>query len=242
MPDLPASAEYPCYRSMGERGDRCYAYEFITQIDCAEVAHLQHFLPREGRLYFYLSTVEDLLGDVELHYPVCLVHFDESPVDQLVPCSELSFEAKDYYDLDGPCYRAETFLTPSETVLSAPSFYSIHQNESLFEPVLKSLGIDAAAFFEDGDELFDHLDATFDAFMPDDAHYLGGYGASQDEFPIVQAANARGGNPIDWQLLLTVRSRGTMHWGNTGDLHFAIHKGDLAKRDFSRVWVGMYAG
>ena len=243
MPDLPPGTPYPRYPAIGADGPREYAYEFVAQVDLAGLVALQDFLPRDGRLYFFLSTVHDLRGDVVLDYPVCRVLYDAAPARALVSGRGLRLGVGDYFDMAGGSYAAEAFGSPEAAVLSAPSFYSIHQNEELFVPVLRRLGMDAAAFFEDADDLFEHIDDTFDAQLDEGAHYVGGYGQSLHEFPITQAARARGGAPADYQLLLTVRSRGTMTWGeHAGDLYFVIHKGDLAQRDFSRVWVGMFGG
>ncbi len=242
MPDLPVGRAYPCFEAIGDAGPRSFAYEFIAQVDLASVAAHQSFLPRSGRLYFFLSTAHDLHGDVVLDYPVCLVEY----VDQhqaLCSGAELHFQSGDYFDMVDGAYAAEAFGSADAPVLSAPSFYAIHQNERLFEGVLRSLAYDPAHFFEDADEVFEVIDETFDSELNIEHHYLGGYGQSLHEFPVSQAARARGGQPADWQLLLTVRSCGTMHWGDEGgDLQFAIHKGDLARGDFSRIWVGLFEG
>ncbi len=47
MPDLPPSIAYP--RFYREYDQQEYVYEFIAQINCAEVATLQDYLPRKGR-------------------------------------------------------------------------------------------------------------------------------------------------------------------------------------------------
>ena len=242
MPDLPPDLPYPRYPAMGEHGPTSYAYEFVGQIDLASVAPLQTFLPRTGRLLFFLSTVQDLQGDISLDYPVCLVLHNRTDSAALVSGRRLDLTDADFFERSSG-NSPEAFAPPIAPTVSAPSFYSIHQNEGLFEPVLRRLGYDVAAFFEDGDDLFELIDDTFEPLLHAEAHYLGGYGQSLHEFPIAQAARAHGGEPADWQLLLTVRSRDSMRWGEDGgDLHFVIHKRDLARQDFSRVWVGVFEG
>ena len=70
-------------------------------------------------------------------------------------------------------------------------------------------------------------------------HAMNAYGFTQHESPELQAALARKGEPQDWVTLLLVGSKGSFQWGDAGDLFFVIHKSDLAKRDFSKVFVTM---
>ena len=56
LPDLPAGHDYPRF------GEEQQAYEFIAQLDCADLAPHQDYLPRTGFLYCFLSTFHDLYG------------------------------------------------------------------------------------------------------------------------------------------------------------------------------------
>jgi len=58
MPDLPEEMEYPEF--YGDYDKRTFKYEFIGQINCTEIAHLQEYLPRKGMLYFFLETLHNV--------------------------------------------------------------------------------------------------------------------------------------------------------------------------------------
>jgi len=58
------------------------------------------------------------------------------------------------------------------------------------------------------------------------------------ESPNAQAASKHGGNPEDWTILLRLYSHyeSGFQFSDAGELYFMIHKGDLAKQDFSKVF------
>lgn len=66
---------------------------------------------------------------------------------------------------------------------------------------------------------------------------MNAYAFTQHESPELQAALTWKGDPQDWVTLLLVSSKGNFQWGDAGDLFFVIHKSNLAKRDFSKVFV-----
>jgi uncharacterized protein YwqG len=63
------------------------------------------------------------------------------------------------------------------------------------------------------------------------------YGFTQNESPELQAALTYRGKPEDWVILLKVGSEGDFMWGDAGELFYVIHKSDLLKRDFSKVFI-----
>jgi uncharacterized protein YwqG len=230
LPDLPAGSEYPRFGA----DDR--AYEFIAQLDCAVLAPLQDYLPRTGFLFFFLSTFHDLYGG-DLAYPVALVRYHDVTRADLRPGGPTfsTLTAADYFEAFGteptrpgwgtPCYRGFD-AEAAPTVGLAPT-YAIDANRSLFASVLSEMEVTEDTDLPASEERFDHVS--------------GGYGFSQHELPAVAAANALGGDPRDYVLLLDVQSRGDMQWGDAGELQLVIHKGALAKLDFSRVFAGMYS-
>ncbi|CAN0600446.1 unnamed protein product, partial [Ectocarpus sp. 12 AP-2014] len=60
MPDLPHKIAYPEFYD--DYNKKTYKYEFIGQINCTEIAHLQDYLPRKGVLFFFLETLHSLYG------------------------------------------------------------------------------------------------------------------------------------------------------------------------------------
>ena len=46
----------------------------------------------------------------------------------------------------------------------------------------------------------------------------------------------------DWMNLLEVQSVGSMMWSDCGMLNIMIRRSDLGRRDFSRLYAGVYSG
>ena len=261
LPDLPAGTPYPTY--VGEATDdpheeRTYAYEFIAQLDCAALAPLQAYLPRTGFLYFFLSTIHDLYGATLDRLPA-RVEYHDVPRAHLAS-GQTSFPeltAHSYYErmyggaeemlptgFGVSCYTG--FDASAKPVLGLAPPYPAYNNVGLLRRALGAAGmLDADdEVSEEAGEILDEL-IEFDT-VPEDLfgrmdHTVGDYGFSQHELPQTAAALALGGEPTDYLLLLEVKSRGDMQWGDAGELHYVIHKGDLERLRFDRVWVGMYS-
>ncbi|MEM9667113.1 MAG: DUF1963 domain-containing protein, partial [Bacteroidota bacterium] len=75
LPDLPAAWTYPRLPA-SEAGQPGRVYEFIAQIDCEALAGWQTYLPRQGVLYVFLSTIHDLYGGPTAHPPVLVQHYE----------------------------------------------------------------------------------------------------------------------------------------------------------------------
>ena len=249
LPDMPPGRPYPRF------GEDRHAYEFIAQLDCSELAPLQDYLPRTGMLYFFLSTLHDLYGD-PLAYPVGLIEYLDVDRDQLTAgkqhYAELSSE--DYYEPpeqrkakpgEGlPVYAP--FAVRAERDLSLAPVYALSDNVLYLQDALRAAGWLTLEnqLSEDSEASIEQAEA-FEASTHKAAraatHQIGAYGFSQHELPAMQAAQQLGGKPSDYVLLLEVRSLGHMQWGDAGELHFLVHKGALARGDFSAVAVGMYS-
>lgn len=64
LPDLPVHIPYPTFINFeGQQKN----LQFITQINCTTIAHLQQYLPRTGMLYFFVDTTDEMLPRV-LYY------------------------------------------------------------------------------------------------------------------------------------------------------------------------------
>lgn len=238
MPDLPGSIPYPRAArddaQQDEEGDVSHGgtpFEFLAQINCAELAPLQDYLPREGLLYFFLSTIHDLYGGSSAS-PARVIHY-QGPIAELRSGKDLHIPAGEYFEMMDSCYkpfRASASLAPS-----VPSFYAANQNPHHFRGPAAELANDSA-FLQDGDMEF--LEDPIRATYPAD-HSINAYAFTQHEDPEHQAALAQRGAAEDRIILLTVKSRGDFQWGDAGDLFFVIHKSDLARGDFSNVFCTM---
>lgn len=223
-PDLPEAIPYPTFI----KENRNLHYEFIAQINCEQVADLQQYLPRTGSLFFFFKSFHffgfDNVDIAKVHYVA-----DNS---QLASGKRFAISESDFFELPGgqyTPYRAEAFV-----VASAPSFYAIHQNSYLIEKKFKTLEENPDL----SDTLYDQFEEPVNSITPYD-HAINAYGFTQHESPELQAALSLKGDPHDWIILLLVASRGDFQWGDAGDLFFVIHKSDLAKKDFSKVFVTM---
>lgn len=226
MPDLPEGVAYPRYGQRSESTHTDYAYEFIAQLNCEELAPMQAYLPRTGTLYFFLTTVHDLYGGAKA--PAKVLYTDGTV--PLVPAASLRLEREDYFEMRGPAYAVHGVA--ARVGPSAPSFYALHQNPHL-------VGDDEALLEEH--DLFECLDEVFEPLREatPHTHAVNAYAFTQHESPEHAAAVALRGAAEDWVILLTVASHGDFQWGDAGELFFVIHKSDLAKGDFSNVFCTM---
>lgn len=227
MPDLPVDMDYPKFKEKTEDGEKEYLYEFIAQVNCGAIAGLQDYLPRKGMLYFFFETIHNLYGSTKGN-PCKVIYAEDT--SGLSSGRRFDFAADDYFEMFGPAYAAYAVNAFKE--MSFPSFYASHQNGYLFK--------DAANVLQDKEELLDEtlggLHETGANSEPY-AYAMNSYGFTQHESPELQASLKLKGNPEDWIILLKVTSSGDFQWGDAGDLFFVIHKSDLAKKDFSNVFV-----
>lgn len=211
-PDLPADFTYPM--TDGRH------WLFLAQLNLDELAPLQPWLPRTGRLYFFGEGQEH--GD-----GVLVVHSDAPTVQPYRWPADAEFTD----DQDGP-YAG--FRVRADATVSVPDLYRAH---TVYpdDPVL--LGIEAdddlqkKAYWALQEELTGNTDRR------SGAHTLNAYVFTQNDTPQDQASRAQGGLPEEWITLLTLDSDtnpGFCFW-DAGTFTVCIHEKDLAVGDFSRV-------
>ncbi len=226
MPDLPETIPYPRFGENWRDDKDDYTYEFIGQINCSEIADLQAYLPRTGMLFFFLETIHNIYGGN--NNPVKVIYCENT--DKLSSGKRFQFSEEDYSEMYGPEYTP--YKVKATKMNSAPSFYASYVNTHLFLGEAKKLREDEALL----EDLYDRFEEPLNEKNPFE-YAVNAYGFAQHEHPELQASLKKKGNPEDWMVLLTVTSSGDMQWGDAGDLFFVIHKSDLAKRDFSNVFV-----
>ena len=224
-PDLPETIVYPRFKD-NQSEEREFVYEFIAQINLKDIAHLQEYLPKTGMLYFFLTTHHDI-GLKPC--PSRVIWYDGEA--SLVSGKTLAFKEEDFYEvLEIPPYKG--YKAKSFVMNSLPDFYSASQNLHWFSSektrMLKELSLGRNLPFEinDIEKALDPYDFAINSYM-----------FTQHESPELQAAIQLKGNVQDWIVLLKVTSAGDFQWEDSGDLAFVIHKSDLAKKDFSQVFV-----
>ncbi|MGE0494911.1 MAG: DUF1963 domain-containing protein [Vulcanimicrobiota bacterium] len=122
-PDLPATLEYPRFVSHEQE----YAYEFVAQLDCARLAPLQDYLPRQGHLYFFLDTIHQLAPLV--------IYTREAPVTG----TRFQLGAKDFFDFPSPPsqpHRVEAWQNASLPNSWSPE---LGDDQGLFEEMIDCL-------------------------------------------------------------------------------------------------------
>ena len=225
MPDLPKALPYPEF--FDDHHKKSYKYEFIGQVNCTEIAHLQEYLPRKGMLYFFLETIHSIYGGT--NNPCKVLYYEDA---ELVSGKRFRFSSDEYYEMFDACYQG--YKANVRKINSPPSLYASYVNTHLFLGAAKALKEDTEFL----DEAFDVFEAPFKQKNKYD-YAINAYGFTQHEHPELQASLSKKGNPQDWMILLVVSSTGDMQWGDAGDLFFVIHKSDLAKSDFNNVFVTM---
>ena len=219
MPDLPPGVAHP----INEEGEY---YSFHAQINLAEIAHLQDYLPREGLLYFFVSDeeyVEHALVFLATDAPHTLVRhvYDEETV---------------FYDGPG------VFTTGYKAIVTAGWSLPTDNaalNGSDAEIIEQLHELVYTRYIEQGKD--NPIEKLLYPFCPtlscDQVHTINGYVYTQHESPQEQAMYIHNGQIDEYVNLLTLRfdkHTGFCFW-DAGDLTYTIHKKDLAIADFSKV-------
>jgi uncharacterized protein YwqG len=201
-PDLPTSIPFPT------AGD--YAWIFLAQIDLAEIAPHQDFLPRTGTLSFFVTDLE---------------HVDEVKVIHHAPGTKLARTPPppDAFVDQGPF---EGFRASATRSFSLPHLYR--------SEVLTEIQEDDARY-----DRYQKLREVFEPPLQrgENRHGMNVHVFTQNESPEEQAAEKSGGQPEEWMVLLCLGhdgNTGFCFW-DAGTLSFMINRSDLARGDFSNV-------
>lgn len=213
LPDLPPGVPYPSFIDweQQERG-----LQFIAQINCASIAHLQSYLPRTGILYFFIKDQEEMGPKV--------LYFDGDS-NELQSAKDLAITEDYIYDQNG-IYKP--FRAVTGKYASLPPSYNSHR----LYPELTGL-----------DELYEKMEKLEAALASEvkPEHGINSYVFKQHGTPEIEAVDKMKGKPDEWMVLLRVGSDGNpgfCFW-DAGEIYFVIHKSDLDKKDFSNVYCGL---
>jgi len=232
LPDLPLGVDYPSktgpYRKKGFEH-----YSFFAQINCAELAPYQAYLPREGILYFFVTDEDEYHSEV-WYYPkpdrlvtgMALQNIDFNNPYRHEPYKPYRAEFRKlialpaYFD-DMPLYKHE-----DEAYGSFKERHAL-TNMPKIQSFSESLGR-KGIFRQHNKVYYTDMNHTIN----DSVLTIGG------DSPYKMAADSRGGDPEDWMVLLRLFSHyeSEFQFYDAGELYFMIHKSDLAKRHFSNVF------
>jgi Leucine-rich repeat (LRR) protein len=229
QPHLPTGMAHPADRNG-------LLSMFHAQINLAEIADLQPWLPRRGMLYFFVNDTE--------YAAVPNVIYADVAEEALV-----SYEYSDTMswidsDLDPDVLPTEHALGFSAK-LSLPNFYGIARHGEVRHPEWRHLldgdSIDKAMhgrLNKFSDLMLDFADRLAECgLMPvkNSSHSINAHVFTQHESPQEQGAATFDGKASEWMNLLTLESIGDFNFWDAGTLTYSIHQQDLAIADFGRV-------
>lgn len=215
-PDLPPDVEYPMTEGK--------PWHFYAQIDLEEIAALQSWLPRAGRLYFFGEGLE--LGD------------GGRVLYSIAPAATLRTyawpEGARFADGWSVTDAYNGYKVEVDATVSVPNLYHAHPRLNGEDATLLEINND-----DERQRSYWALEAelTGDADRRRGAHLMNAHVFTQQENPEEQASRELGGLPAEWINLLMLASDGNpgfCFW-DAGTLTFSIHEKDLALGDFSRV-------
>lgn len=217
LPDLPAGTSYPSFTSYD---GTLKGLQFISQLNCADIAHLQDYLPRTGILYFFIRDQDDFEP---------LVMYHDGDMSVLQSASELDI-TEDYIFDDRGIYSP--YKATFDKYPGIPFFYNVRDYLKDSFPELKAL-----------EDMYDETESLKEALYPSvtPVHSINSYVFKQHDTPEMEAVNVFKGKPEDWVVLLRVgsdRNTGFSFW-DAGEIYFVIHKSDLAQKNFSKVFCGL---
>ena len=231
-PDLPLGRDHPADKNG-------LFYTFHAQLNCAELAPFQRYLPRAGILYFFVNDEEYAQRPLVLY---------SERTDQLRRIAYT--DATRFIDLDmNGNYREPQLIRPVNA-LSLPELYACQSYGAERYPATTDL------FSDESDAAIDRVEALEEAiqqlgnnypgiprhkfpFIERPYHALNTYVFTQHESPEEQAAARFGGEPGEWCVLLNLESIGEFSFWDAGTLTYCIHKRDLAAADFSTIFASI---
>ncbi|MFH6936641.1 DUF1963 domain-containing protein [Flavobacterium sp. FlaQc-30] len=220
LPDLPESVGFPKIITETQE-ETNYVWQFIAQINCASVAHLQEYLPRTGILYFFIEDQQDFKPKV--------IYFD-GEISQLKSAREFdNTEKLEYFEFD----IFQPFKAIAEKAVSTPVFY---YDEHYYEKIAPEL--EELTRKHNETELFKKKLLPFNE---EPIHGINSYVFKQHDSPEIEAVDKLKGKTDEWMVLLKVSTdnKPEFCFWDAGEIYFVIHKSDLAKRDFSNVYCGL---
>jgi len=198
LPDLPPQVK------LLEEG-----MQFIAQINCADIALFQDYLPRTGVLYFFIKDQEELDPKV--------VYFDGA-MSELTSAKELVFES------EYPPFKAV-----ASQYASIPSMY----NAGSLYPELADL----SEMWDETEQLEAGLYGVMGKPRHSINSYVFKQ-HDTPEIEAVDAKRGKPEEWMVLLRVSSDQKPGFCFW-DAGEIYFVIHKSDLAKKDFSNVYCGL---
>lgn len=220
-PKIPAGFEYP----KGSAGDYLYP---LAQVNFREVPPLAGY-PESGFLQFYISVYEDAYGmdfaNRQSQKDFRVLYFEEQAVENHQ--TDFSFLKDVMATENSPVFKPHTlsFSAKEEYFGMGDIHYEAGPGKLVMEIAARHTAIE--------DELMESL---YDEHSPN-GHKIGGYAYFTQSDPREYNDAVK-----DYILLFQIDSDKEIMWGDVGVANFFIHRDDLARKDFSKVFYSWDCG
>jgi len=244
LPDLPPGVSYPevndelIFWEPEENEDKKLGTlcKFIAQINFSELKGIQNYLPDSGVLYFFVDSVWESQGPNFSHR----VFYYDGDLSALQSAKDLDIKPEHIFDVYGdmddeegePGYRM--WIVPFVSILDEDEWEK-EKNKKRYPPtIFDARGEDINSSLKHKSNIYSPMKRLVNIHSGDiettNAH-IGMHGGG----PYMQAAEALGGKPEDYVVLLR-----TEHYGADSEwIYFVIAKERLKNRDFSQIYCGM---
>jgi len=232
LPDLPPNLTWPCVDTevweFGEKTQGTFLYQFLAQINCADLCDMQGYLPKRGMLYFFIDTQWHIPGNHKVFYY-------DGDIRALQSAKRLNIKPEDIFDFpeNGEIKPAKVRAFPLVSILNT---YSYHADYPPMNCQYEAFGPEAAF------EQIEALNQDLAGDCPQILHGINTNVFTQCGSPQMDAAKALGGKPEDYMVLLCIKSDQDISgfcFGDDGDIYFVIAKERLKNKDFSQVYCAM---
>jgi len=245
LPDLPPEIPYPGFE---EKGYEKYLYKFVAQINCAELADLQDYLPKKGILYFFIDNQLNWLGGKN-NYRHKIFYYDGG-IENLKSAKDLNIDTEQIYDVAQGYERKGGALPAKGTPVAYPS---ILRNETCWEEYVEEyppIIYDIPEVYDTSGTMLQKINSQLaNASGKSGGTYYGYHNVINETFldqishethPCAQAAQWFGGKPQDYSILLATAGDCDINrfmYEDGDSMYFVIHKEKLKKLDFSQVYA-----
>jgi uncharacterized protein YwqG len=227
-PDLSSVGDWPLAK---DHTDVERKMRFLAQLNCADLARLQGYLPRRGLISFFIDQWNDHPSIVRALY------FPSTDGFSTVKLSDAEILSDGESALAFPGVPLEP-----RSLISIPD---LSVDEGLLGPKLAE---DFKRLWDEGHgDAYEKLKADLDSIQATGGgrygpHTINAFVFTQGETPEMEAAEEKLGAVGDWVNLISIgfdRNVG-FQFGDCGTLTICIHKSDLAAGNFTRVFPSFY--
>jgi len=243
LPDLPPGVQYPQYQNVlkdSPDGKSATLCKFLAQINFAELKGMQDYLPKHGVLYLFIDSlvVSNIAfgGILEPH----MAFYYAGDTHNLQSAKDLDIKPDYIYDVyhqfenDDGALPARVQSFPYISILdTAEESEAMEYPPKIYDAPIKS--INQALLEAQSLKAIHSINAHVEGSLNEDMIVNGEYVGS----PYVEAAQALGGKPDDYLVLLSLgwdTEISEFMFGDAGTAYLMIAKERLKNLDFSQIY------